>query len=80
MADHILEPAAQMIADNTSKPPFLYEIGPDAARKVLDDIQAAPIDKVEVHEKWIDVPADVGDVRVRIVMQAIHILRKALGQ
>jgi acetyl esterase len=67
MADHILEPAAQQIADNTSKPPFLYEIGPDAARKVLDDIQAAPIDKPDVDEKWVTVPAEVGDVRVRIV-------------
>jgi acetyl esterase len=67
MADHILEPAAQEIADNTSKPPFLYELGPDGARKVLDDIQAAPIDKPGVDEKWITVPAQVGDVRVRIV-------------
>ena len=67
MADHILEPAAAAIADNTSKPPFLYEIGPDAARKVLDDIQAAPIDKPDVDERWINVPADVGEVRVRIV-------------
>jgi acetyl esterase len=67
MADHILEPAAAAVADNTSKPPFLYEIGPDAARKVLDDIQAAPIDKLDVDEKWITVRAEVGDVRVRIV-------------
>ncbi|HET6731264.1 alpha/beta hydrolase [Mycobacterium sp.] len=73
MADHILEPAAQAIADNTSKPPFLYEIGPDAARKVLDDIQAAPVDKPDVDEKWITVPVDaeaVGEVRVRIVKPA----------
>jgi acetyl esterase len=67
MADHILEPAAAVLADNTSKPPFLYEIGPDAARKVLDDIQAAPIDKPDVDEKWITVRAEIGDVRVRIV-------------
>jgi acetyl esterase len=67
MADHILEPAAAVLADNTSKPPFLYEIGPDAARKVLDDIQAASIDKPDVDEKWITVRAEIGDVRVRIV-------------
>jgi acetyl esterase len=70
MADHILEPAAQEIADNTSKPPFLYELGPDGARKVLDDIQAAPIEKPDVDEKWITVPVDaeaIGEVRVRIV-------------
>ena len=67
MNDHILEPAAQEIADATSKPPFLYELGPDGARKVLDDIQSAPIEKLEVDEKWIVVPAEVGDVEVRIV-------------
>jgi len=67
MSKHILEPAAQAIADATSKPPFLYELGADGARKVLDDIQAAPIAKLDVDEKWITVPAGVGDVRVRIV-------------
>jgi len=36
MTKHTLEPAAQEIADPTSKPPFLYELGPDGARKVLD--------------------------------------------
>jgi len=63
----ILEPAAQEIAEATSKPPFLYELGPERARKVLDDIQAAPIDKPDVGEKWVTVPAEVGDVRVRLV-------------
>ena len=48
-------------------PPFLYELTPDEARKVLDDVQAAPIDKLPVDEHWITVPAEVGDVRVRIV-------------
>jgi acetyl esterase len=67
MSKPVLEPAAQEIADGTSNPPFLYELGPDGARKVLDDIQAAPIDKPDVDEKWITVPAEVGDVRVRIV-------------
>jgi acetyl esterase/lipase len=67
MSEHILEPAAQEIADATSTPPFLYELGPDGARKVLDDIQAAPIAQPDVDETWITVPAEVGDVRVRIV-------------
>ena len=63
----VLEPAAQDLADATSKPPFLYEIGPAAARKVLDDLQAAPAGELPVDEEWITVPAAVGDVRVRIV-------------
>jgi hypothetical protein len=42
-------------------------LGPDGARKVLDDIQAAPIDMADVNEKWITVPAQVDAVSVRIV-------------
>jgi acetyl esterase len=34
---------------------------------VLDDVQAAPIDKLPVEDRWITVRADIGDVRVRIV-------------
>jgi acetyl esterase len=67
MSRHYLETAAQEFADATAKPPFLYELGPDGARKVLDDVQAAPIAKPDVTDKWITVPAAVGDVRVRIV-------------
>jgi acetyl esterase len=67
MSKHFLEAAAQEFADATSKPPFLYELGPDGARKVLDDVQAAPIAKSKVADKWITVRAEVGDVRVRIL-------------
>jgi acetyl esterase/lipase len=70
MTGPVLEPAAQELADATSRPPFLYELGPEKARKVLDDTQAAPIDKPDVDDKWITVPAAVGDVRVRIVKPA----------
>src|SRR4051794_38076124 len=64
-SQHFLEPAAQEFADATSTPPFLYELGPEGARKVLDDVQAAPIPKLDVADKWITVPAEVGDVQVR---------------
>jgi acetyl esterase/lipase len=63
----ILDPAAQQVADLTAKPPFLYQLGVEGARKVLDDIQAEAIDKPDIVEEWVTVPADVGDVRVRIV-------------
>ncbi len=63
----VLEPAAQDVVDATSKPPFLYEMGPEGARTFLNDLQAAPIDKLPVDEEWITVPAEVGDARVRIV-------------
>lgn len=67
MTKPTLEPAAQEFAEATANPPFLYEIGPEAARKVLDDLQAAPVAKLDVEEKWITVPAEVGDVQARIV-------------
>lgn len=63
----VLEPASQAFVDATSKPPFFWEGTPAEARKVLDDVQAAPIDKLPVDDRWITVPAEVGDVRVRIV-------------
>ncbi|MFF9126839.1 alpha/beta hydrolase [Streptomyces sp. NPDC014889] len=63
----VLERPARELADATSKHPFLYEMEPTEARKVLDDLQAAPVDKLPVDEEWITVPAAVGDVRVRIV-------------
>src|SRR4051794_4947976 len=63
----VLEPASQAFVEATATPPFLYELGPAGARAVLDEVQAAPIDKLPVQERWITVPADVGDVRVRIV-------------
>jgi acetyl esterase len=64
---HFLEPAAQEFAEATSKPPFLYELGPEGARKVLDDVQAQPVEMPDVEDKWVTVPAEVGDVQVRIV-------------
>lgn len=67
MRKHVLEPAAQAFADATSRPPFIYELGVEAARKVLDDVQSAPVERPDVDEKWITVPAAVGDVQVRIV-------------
>src|SRR3712207_1264026 len=63
----VLEPASQAFVEATSHPPFLYELTPAEARTVLDDVQAAPSGKLPVEDRWIAVPAEVGDVRVRIV-------------
>lgn len=67
MTDHVLEPEAQAFAEATANPPFLYQLGPEGARRVLDDVQSAPVDKPEVAERWTAVPCDHGDVAVRIV-------------
>jgi acetyl esterase/lipase len=63
----VLEPASQRVVEATAGPPFLHELSPAEARAVLDELQTAPIDKVPVDDRWTTVPADVGDVRVRIV-------------
>jgi acetyl esterase/lipase len=66
----VLEPASQQFVEATAAPPFVYELTPDEARKVLDDVQAAPIGAPPIDERWVTVPAGVGDVRVRIVRPA----------
>jgi acetyl esterase len=63
----VLEPAAQEIADAFATPPFIYQLDYPAARKILDDAQAAPIDKLPIDEEWITVPSPVGDARVRLI-------------
>ncbi len=90
----MLEPAAQQIAAATAQPPYLYDLGPEGARKVLDDIQAAPMDKPDIDEKWITVPDYNGTLHdfmmlnplrgtaatTHAVEQAIHVLRTALAR
>jgi acetyl esterase len=63
----VLEQAAQEFVEATSEPPFFWEKTPAEARKVLEDVQAAPIEKLPVYDRWITVAAEVGDVSVRIV-------------
>ncbi|MGN6273443.1 MAG: alpha/beta hydrolase [Protaetiibacter sp.] len=67
MSAHTLEPPAAELVDATSRPPFIYELGTEGARAVLDDLQAAPTELVEVDDRWVTVPAAVGEVRARIV-------------
>jgi acetyl esterase len=64
----VLEPAAQAFADATANPPFLPELGPVEARKVLDDVQSGEVTKPQVEEVWVKVPGGpAGDVDVRVV-------------
>jgi acetyl esterase len=52
----VLEPAAQQVADATSKPPFLYDMAPADARKVMEKAQSGPVSKLPVDEEWITIP------------------------
>lgn len=58
MTKPVLEAVAQETADARVKPPFLYQLGLECARKALDDLQQpAPVEKPDVEEKWITVSA-----------------------
>ena len=67
MTSSILQPEAQAFAEAAAQPPTLVERGVDGARRLLDEVQAAPVALPDVVEQWHTVPAAVGDVRVRIV-------------
>ena len=56
----VLEPAAQALVEATADPRGLVDLGPEGAREVLDDMQAAPVDKLPVDEEWVTGPAAVG--------------------
>jgi acetyl esterase len=67
----VLEPAAQEFADATSTPPFIYELSPDEAREVLEDVQRSPIDKPEVDIEELTVPGGPhGQITVRLIRPA----------
>ena len=66
-----LEQAAQDFADATANPPFLYDLGPEKGREVVNQTQAGEIAKPEVTDEWIKVPGGPGgDISVRIVRPA----------
>jgi len=67
LADVVLEPAVQALAEATSKPPFVYELSYPDARKVLDDVQSGPVEKLTIDEEWVTVPSSFGEARVRII-------------
>jgi acetyl esterase/lipase len=67
----VLEPAAQAFADATSSPPFIYELDPDKAREVLEDVQRSPIDKPDVDIEELTITAGPrGQIAVRLVRPA----------
>ncbi|MGW6404635.1 alpha/beta hydrolase [Streptomyces sp. NPDC055134] len=67
----VLEQAAAEFAAATSKPPFLFDLGPVEGRKSIDELQSGEIAKPAVDDEWITVPGGpTGSARVRIVKPA----------
>ena len=79
----VLEPAAQAFADAAAQPPPLYQLTPDEARRVLDDIQAAPVTTVRydgiIHDFMMLNPLSHTNAARAAIAQAIAVLRDALG-
>ena len=42
----VLEPAAQEFAAATANPPYLFDLGPEQGREVVDEVQSGPIAKL----------------------------------
>src|SRR5690348_1759868 len=67
----VLEPAAAEFAAATAEPPYLFDLGPEKGRAVVDEVQSGQIAKPPVDEQWITVPGGpAGSVPVRIVRPA----------
>jgi acetyl esterase len=64
---YVLEAQAQGLVDALSNYPPLYEASPAEARGVVESVQAATEPGLDIEESWVTVPAEVGEVRVRIV-------------
>jgi acetyl esterase/lipase len=64
----VLEPAAQEFADATANPPYLFDLGPEKGREVVDDVQSGEIARPDVDITDTTVPGGPsGSVSVRIL-------------
>jgi acetyl esterase/lipase len=67
----VLETAAQEFSAATSHPPFIYELSPDKARDVLEDVQQSPVDKPSVDIEDITIAGGPhGQISVRVLKPA----------
>jgi len=64
----VLEPAAQAFADANAAAPFLFELGPEGGRRVLDEVQSGDVAKpdVEIEELRIG-GGPSGEVALRLL-------------
>ena len=63
-----LESEAQAFADATAKPPFLFDLGPEKGRAVVDGVQSEPVDKLPIEIENLTVSGGPGGhVSIRIL-------------
>ncbi|GGH18906.1 alpha/beta hydrolase [Paenibacillus segetis] len=64
----VLEPAALQITEDTSKPPYLFELGPEKGRETVDSLQSGDVHKLTVDIQDFDIDGGHnGQVSVRLV-------------
>ena len=64
----VLEPAAEEFAGATANPPYLFDLGPDKGREVVDDVQSGEIVAPDVDVTDVTVPGGPsGLVSVRVL-------------
>lgn len=67
----VLEKEAQQFVEQTTNPPFLYELGPEKGRKQVDEVQSGPAAKPEAAIEKRTIPGGPkGEVPVTIVRPA----------
>jgi acetyl esterase len=64
----VLEPEAQAFAEATAKPPFLFDLGPEKGRTVVNEVQSGAVNKlpVDIEDLVID-GGTSGQVSIRIL-------------
>lgn len=63
-----LEPEARDFAQATANPPYLFDLGPEKGRVLVDEVQSGTIDKPEVEIEDLIIPGGPGgQVSVRIL-------------
>ena len=63
-----LEPQAKAVVDANANPPYLFELGPDQGRRIIDELQSGPVKKLIVDIEDTTVPGGPsGQVSVRIL-------------
>lgn len=65
-----LEPEAQKFVDLTAKPPFIFDLAPEVARKMVDELQSSPLDKPAAAIEDRTISVGTSQVSVRIVRPA----------
>lgn len=63
-----LEPEAQQFANATANPPYLFDLGPEKGRSVVDEVQSGPVRKLPVDIEDLTIAGGPsGQVSVRIL-------------